>query len=125
MAMFQRTRNVLRNNFNIRKWSDYDRIQADSRSLGSYIKYLFRVQRKTHTETFEQAKARMNLSDQALKERQSALFRLACIMVAVASVVFIYCIYSVLNQAYTASIMTFMITLVALTLAFRYHFCYF
>ena len=125
MARFQKTRNVLKNNFNLRKWSDIDRIQADSLGLLGFIKRLFQAKPKTRVESFEQAMARMNLTEQTIGERKTALFRLTCMMLFFAGLAFMYCIYSLVNHAYLASIMTFMITLVALTLAFRYHFWYF
>ena len=85
----------------------------------------FVPQDKTATESFEAAKVRLKLTDQDLLIRQKGLLRLVIIMLSTAMLLFIYFLYNLYYARFAAVLMSSVVMLLALVLAFRYHFWYF
>ena len=110
---------------NVRSWADWDRIKSFTEYLVNGVKRLFVPQQNTSSESFEKAKAELNLSDAELLVKQNALFRLSVVMVTVATLIFIYMGYQLIYGTFRAAIVSLVLVLIALVLAFRYHFWYF
>ncbi len=110
----------------MRAWSDFDRTRSFTNYLVAGFFRMFVPQGKADKgESFDAAIARMNLSDQDLQAKQSALYRLSILMCTAAIFIFGYAIYHLYYGSYRAVIISFILMLIALALAFRYHFWYF
>jgi intracellular multiplication protein IcmV len=110
---------------NIRVWFDWDRMRSFSLFLVTGFKRLFVPQKPTRTESFAQAQKQYHLNDADLLVKQNALFRLSMVMVTAAFLIFIYAIYHIFYGTFRASIVSLVVMMIALVLAFRYHFWYF
>jgi intracellular multiplication protein IcmV len=110
---------------NFRLWSDYDRTKSMTQYYVGLIKRLFLPKPKKATESFESAMSRLNLTENDLKQQQKGLFRVTIIMLIMAVLLFSYAIYHVLYGTLLAAGVSIVLTMLALVLAFRYHFWYF
>lgn len=117
--------NVFTRIFNVRAWIDFDRLKSFTLYLGNGFKKMFIPQQGGGGETFEEAMLRLNISEKDLQERKSALYRLSLLMCAAAIFIFGYAIYHVMYGSYKAVVISLVVMLIALVLAFRYHFWYF
>ncbi|HAT1819682.1 TPA: type IV secretion protein IcmV [Legionella pneumophila] len=110
---------------NVRKWFDWDRMRSLTLYLVNGIKRLFIPQEPTHVESFDEAAKKLKLSEADLVIKQKALLRLSIIMVIAAFVIFIYTGYQFLYGSWKATIISLVVVMIALVLAFRYHFWYY
>ena len=111
---------------NIRFWFDWDRMRSFSLFLVSGFKRLFIPQKNpSKPETFAQAQKHYHLNDADLLIKQNALFRLSMVMVTAALLIFIYSGYHFFYGTYKAAFVSLVVMMLALVLAFRYHFWYF
>ena len=110
---------------NIRSWFDWDRMKSLTIALKNSIKQWFVPQKNTVTESFKAAQSRMNLSDADLLIKQTALFRLSMLMLFIAVLILGYSGYHLFYGTFRAFLVSLVVMLIALTLAFRYHFWYF
>ena len=116
---------ILGNVFNFRSWMDLERIKAFTRYLALGFKGMFIPQSNTEAENFDEALQRMNITEEELKAKQSALFRLSLLMCGAALAILSYAIYHVFYGSFKAVIISLVLMVIALTLGFRYHFWYF
>ncbi|ASQ45097.1 hypothetical protein clem_02680 [Legionella clemsonensis] len=117
---------IIKRIFNVRAWIDFDRVRAFTSYLAAGFQKLFIPQQQTEKgESFEAAVARMNLSEQELQAKKKALYRLSVLMCLAAVGIFSYSIYHLYYGSYRAVVVSLVLVLVALVLAFRYHFWYF
>jgi intracellular multiplication protein IcmV len=124
-AKQSRTMRVISRIINVRYWSDWDRVRSITKYLFNGIKKFFIPQEKEASETFIEAKHRLNLSDSELLAKQKALYRLSILMVAVAALLLIYFGYQLFMVNILAALLSLVMVGVALALAFRYHFWYY
>ncbi|QBR83300.1 type IV secretion protein IcmV [Legionella israelensis] len=120
-----RTWKVITSIFNVRAWIDYDRIKAAWLYIKNGIKKLFIPQKKVKKADFNRVVEEMNLTEKDLISRQKALKRLSIFMVIVAFGIFTYAGYHLFSGNIRATVVSLVVMLIALTLAFRYHFWYF
>ncbi len=111
--------------FNLRSWADWDRMKAFTLYLIAGFKKFFVPQKNKAWESFAVAAKRLKLSEKELVERQKGLLRLSIVMLVIAFLLFAYTVYLLVSGGYRGSIVSFVVTLIALVLAFRYHFWYF
>jgi intracellular multiplication protein IcmV len=111
--------------FNVRKWFDWDRMKAGTLYLGNGINRLFVPQQKAEGESFDEAMKQLNLNDEDLLEKQKSLFHLSIVMTSAAALILAYAIYMLFMGSIKAFIVSLVVTLIALILAYRYHFWYF
>jgi intracellular multiplication protein IcmV len=117
---------IVKQIFNVRAWLDYDRLKSFTVYLVAGFQRMFIPQQRTDQgESFEAAIARLNLNAQELRAKQTALYRLSILMCTAASFIFIYAMYQLYYGGYRAVVVSLVLMLVALVLAFRYHFWYF
>lgn len=116
---------VLSSIINVRAWIDYDRSKAAFQYLKNGIKKLFIPQKEVKTADFDRVAEQMNLTESDLASRQRALKRLSLFMLVIASAIFIYAGYHLFSGHFRAALVSLVVTLIALVLAFRYHFWYF
>ncbi len=111
--------------FNVRTWIDFDRMKSFTTYLTNGFRKMFIPQEEGSGESFEEAMVRMNLNEKDLQSRQTALYRLSWFMCLAAILIFAYAVYHLVSGSYRATIISFAVMLIALALAFRYHFWYF
>lgn len=117
--------NVIKRVFNVKRWSDWDRMKSFTQYLFKGIKRIFIPNSAEGVESFDAVKVKMNLSDADLLARQNALLRLSYFMVGIAVLIFGYSIYHLVYGHIAAFFLSFVISLIALALAFRYHYWHF
>jgi intracellular multiplication protein IcmV len=100
-------------------------MKSFSTYLANGFRKMFVPQHREAEESFEEAVGRLNLSEKDLKDKQTALHRLSRLMCGVALIIFGYAMYQLYYGGYRATIYSLAIMLIALALAFRYHFWYF
>lgn len=110
---------------NIRLWFDWDRTKSFTIALKNGIKSLFIIQKKTNTESFDLAISKMNLTETDLLLKQTALFRLSIVMLTAGFMILIYSGYQLFYGSIKGFSVSLVVVLIALALAFRYHFWYF
>jgi intracellular multiplication protein IcmV len=110
---------------NVRAWFDWDRVKAFTLYLINGFKRLFVPKKNVETESFAEATAKLDINDESLQIKQKALFRLSIIMLISAIAIFGYAGYQLIFGSFKAMIVSLVVTLIALTLAFRYHFWYY
>ena len=120
-----RSKRLLKRLFNVRGWVDLDRIRTGGQWIVTAAATYFIPQQAHVTESFDEAKRRLNLTDQDLAQREAGLFRLSVIMLGAALLVFCYAIYNLFYAYYLSVLLSLVVTGLALTLAFRYHFWHF
>lgn len=111
--------------FNVRAWFDWDRLKSFTSFLVNGFSRLFVPQKNTQVESFDAAQKQFNLSDADLLLKQKALYRLSIVMTAVAFLILIYAGYHLFYGTIKATIISLVVMMIALVLAFRYHFWYF
>lgn len=111
--------------FNIRAWFDWDRVKSFTLYLYNGFKRFFIPQQASTSESFDEAVAKLHLTEKDILLKQKALFRLSIVMVMVAVVILFYSIYQLLYGSYAATLLSLVIMFIALVLAFRYNFWYF
>lgn len=110
---------------NVRAWFDWERVRSFTLYLSNGFKRLFVPQQNKEVESFDEAATKLNLSDAALMTKQKALFRLSIVMLIAAGLILSYAGYQLFYGSLPAVIVSLIVTLIALTLAFRYHFWYY
>lgn len=119
---------VFKRVFNVRAWIDYDRMRAFTVYLFTGIKKMVVPAKQDVDNTdasFKEAMAAMNITEQELDARRKGLYRLCWLMSALALGLFGYSIYQIIYGSFKAFIVSLVIALIAVVLAFRYHFWYF
>ena len=120
-----RSKRLVKRLFNVRGWVDFDRVRTGGQWIISAASTYFIPQQARVTESFDEAKRRLNLTDKDLHQRQVGLLRLSLIMLGAGLLVFCYAIYNLFYAHYTSVLLSLVVTGLALVLAFRYHFWYF
>lgn len=120
---------------NIPYWFDWERTKSFSAFLGSIFRRLFMAEKELEedskdanpalTESFDSARKELNLSDNDLLIRQKALFRLCFLMSTLALGIFIYSGFHLFAGNFRAALISFIVMMISLALAFRYHFWYY
>ena len=111
--------------FNVRLWLDTERITSHWQYILSSIKGMLIPQQKVVGETFEEAKRRMNLSNEDLDTRKRALLQLSILMVVICVFLCGYAFYHLFYGSIPGCLLTLSIMCVSAVMAFRYHFWYF
>ena len=120
-----RTKRLFAALFNVKSWLDVDRIRAGFRFISEQGRQYFIPNSKKQVESFDAAMTRLGLSEEDIVVRQRGLLRLSIMMVFAAIAVFLYLLYNLAHRYYVAVALSTIVMLLALTLAFRYHFWYF
>lgn len=125
--------NVFSRIINVRAWFDWERMKIFSSFVGNALRRLFmgelndakKEPSPALTESFNAAKNEFHLSDADLLIQEKSLRRLSALMTLLALLIFIYSGYHFIYGTFQAGAISLVIMLIALALAFRYHFWYF
>jgi len=122
-----KVRHLFNRLFNIRAWSDWDRAQSISNYFLGTLRRLFVPQpvKKANAKSFDDIVTELKLSDKAIKAKAMALKRLCIFMLCLAVSFYGYGMYQLLYGSILAVILSLVLMLISLSLAFRYHFWYF
>lgn len=121
-----RVKKVIFTLFDVRKWSDYDRVRGFTLYLENGIKNLFIPRQKTAEQTFDEALRQYNVDEEALLKKRNGLFRLSMLMCLVAVGFLFYSLYlAAYEGSWHATLLSLVVMMLALVLAFRYHFWFF
>jgi intracellular multiplication protein IcmV len=110
---------------NIRKWFDWERTKSFTIALKNAIKSVIVPKKNIKPVSFDAAVTKMHLSDAELLVKQNALLRLSIIMLACAFLIFSYSGYQFIYGSLKGFFVSLVVTMIAVVLAFRYHFWYF
>ena len=117
-----KTGSIIARVFNFRRWLDWERMKSSTLYLKNGIKKILIPQRQKATESFKAAQTRLNLTDTDLLERQKGLMRLCVLMLLFSSAMFFYSLYLLYYLQIKALVVSVVVMMLGLTLAFRYHF---
>lgn len=116
---------VFKRIFNFRYWADWDRVKSFTAYVGHGMKKLFVPMKQHQVDSFEESMKKYHVTEEALQDKQKALLRLCLIMLGAALLILLYAAYQLYYGAYRATLISLIVMLIALALAFRYHFWYF
>ena len=111
--------------FKVKYWSDSERVKSFFHYVVEMFKRLFVIRPKPAKESFEQAKARLKLTDGALLKKERALFRLSVFMAVIGVLMVLYSLYQGVYGTFQGILLSLVVSLLAWVFAFRYHFWYF
>jgi intracellular multiplication protein IcmV len=110
---------------NFPQWMGLGQITTVGKSIKDTAKSLAEKPKANRKETYEQAVARLHLSENDLKKRMQNLLLMAGVYCAMGALLFVYSIFLMFTAHLAAFFLSFVLTVVVLTLAFRQHFWYF
>ncbi len=113
---------------NFPHWMGLKRLVSDGKSVHALAKEFFSLnkKRKTRTETFEEAKLRLRLTEQDLANRMKSLLQLTFVYLLFAIALLSYTVYLVVSGGALIGIfLSIMLTLVAFAMSYRENFWYF
>lgn len=104
------------------RWLGWKQISANTANLKDIIVRLFIPQKPTHEETFDQAIARLNLTEEQIQKRYQMFFYQLIFWVSFAVIILGYAIYLAGRHSPHGFLACIAIALVVLSQAFRAHF---
>lgn len=110
---------------NFPKWMGWRQISVTGHTIKELGKDLWVKPTAKRQETFEQARQRLQLREQDVQQRAKFFLRMTWFYVSLAFVLFIYSSYLLWTAHFAAAFLSFILTVLALALAFRQHFWYF
>ena len=114
--------------FNFRAMADVDRLKLFANFVVNLFKRLFIPQQNPHggsKQSFDEAVEKLNLTKDQLEDRKKSLWRLSLLMISISVMVLIYSVYHLFWGTWPGFYLSLVVSLLALVLAFRYHFWYF
>jgi len=114
-----------KNFINVHEWIGLRTIGTMSRGLINAIKQIFVPQTSERAETFDEAVKRLNLSPADLETRQRVFLRIAIMMAFLSLLCLFYMLYLLFSGLLAAGLLAFIVALIVLAYAWRFHFWYF
>lgn len=112
--------------YNVRFWLDYERLRTFALYFLQSAKKIFIPQKKSVTSnSFDEVVSKLGLSKLQIQKNQDAFYHFSLILSSVAFCILIYTLYQLFFGSIQATLVSFLLMLLAWTLAFRYHFWYF
>lgn len=108
----------------VKKWSDYDRVTESVSGWKAVLAKLLVPRTPQRYESFEQAVKRLKLKPADIQKRMRTLKRLTLLMLVIGLAILGYTFYNLIYTHWIASILSFILFILTLVLAFRYHFWY-
>ena len=118
-----RTLRIIHKIFNVRGWSDFDRIKEFLYVILHSLNVLF-VPKKTKKsqDKFDAAVVNLQLTEEDLAIKQRALLHWSILMLLIFLCIFCYSIYQIIVKHYLAFMISCSLSSIALGFAFRYNF---
>jgi intracellular multiplication protein IcmV len=87
----------------VRRWSSYDQLKANGKVIKSTFRVVFSLDKKPIiVETFDEAVARLNLTDEALQKKRSYFLQSALLYVLMSLTLLGYGLYLIRNNPFAA-----------------------
>ncbi len=109
----------------VKSWVSWDAIKGNTSYIKDTAKIAFGVEKSERKETFEEAKARLNLTDAQIKDQQAGFLRIALIIGAFGMLSLLYTFYLLWNLQIGAMFVALAVSSLCFVTAARYHFWYF
>jgi len=124
MGFFNKTKKVTGRLFDFRvdKWVGYEDLKSGAQNLGGFIQDRFSPEKPTRLETFNEACERLELQNEDLNKKMMEFKGLFVFFLFVATFLFGYAVYMATEKAYAATLISFSLTIYALSMSFRYSF---
>jgi intracellular multiplication protein IcmV len=119
---FQAAGGVLKSIVDVKSWLGYDFLKYSSVSLFGSIRESFSPRKPTLYETFDEAIARLNLSEEDITTIKARLLRNALIYLCCATLLFSYMLYLFWNGLLLAGFISFFVVLLFCVKALEAHF---
>ncbi len=116
---------IVRPFVNFPSWMGWRQISVTGAGIKETAKELLKTPQAKHQETFEQAVQRLHLTEADLQQRMRTFKQLILFYALIAIALFIYTIYLLIGSHLAAALLSFILTVLALALAFRQHFWYY
>jgi len=113
---------MTRNFFDVKGVLGVDSLRDSYKSLFSLAKKVFSQNKNVQSETFDEAKTRLKLTDKGLQERYQSLRRSFRLFSTICIVLFVYSIYLFFDGMVNASILCLAVAVLASIHAFKRHF---
>ncbi len=111
--------------FNVSRAMGLGFLSSFNKTIAHNARLLFKPKKSDRQETFEEAKIRLNLSEEDIQKRARDCAKFALGFAIFAFLTLFYMIYLFWHAHIAAGLLAFVITVMVLTQAFRYHFWYF
>jgi intracellular multiplication protein IcmV len=121
----RKKRGLIKRVFNPRKWMGYDEVKQSGHQVMDMARNLTTVRKPTRKETFEESVKRQNLTEKDLKARMKALFITSWVYLGFGIALFFYGLYALTYLSLFAVLVCFILSAIALALAYRDSFFYF
>lgn len=122
MGFFQRAKKTVKPFIDIPRWIDAKALLQNGKTIVELAQKMFIPAKATHTETFEEAIRRFNLTEERIQQRIKQFKLYTSIFFGCALLLLGYLIYLLIVSAYMAFFATLGLMLLMLGQAFRYHF---
>lgn len=119
------TRKLFRRAFNFKAWFDWERTKSFTSYLIQGFRHLFVPHSAKKAESFEAVKINLQLTEEDLASQQRSLKRLSLIVLITSIFIFGYSFYQLLYGGLLACMISFIVAIIALVLAFRYSYWHF
>jgi len=107
-------------------WVGYDSLKGQNKTLWELVKGSFVIPQAEYQENFDQAKQRLKLNEENLKQAQHTYQLLAFIFAGLGIISFLTGVYLLFQHgSFTSLILGCAVTLLFLGQAFKYHFWFF
>lgn len=104
---------------NVPQWMALDELKFHGRNVYHIARSAFTPQQPERHESFEEAVARMHLTEQDIKKRQQYFFWMSMCYLAVALVLGAYVVYLLWHHHIVAAMLATLLTLLTLALMYR------
>lgn len=122
MGIFRSTFKVIGKQFNVKQWVGYGQLKQNAQRLYRDGKVIFTKPQQLPAETFEEAKHRLQLSDQDLLERYKTCKMYFNFFIIFAFALLFYTLYLMYMHSYLGAILSLAITFLLGVQAFKYNF---
>lgn len=122
MGFFNGVKKTVKPLVNVPRWMSMKSVSASGTYVGRLFKRVFVPQQPERKEDFNDALQRLNINEQDLQQRRKEFQRLLILFLIIWIIVWAYSIYLFVQPYYRAGVIAFVVGLIALTQAFRYHF---
>src|SRR5262249_36597004 len=110
---------------NVKKMVGWDQFKESAQNVGVGAKEAFKFKKSPIIkETYEEAVRRLNLTQKDIENRKKNFFRTALFYLVIAAVLFVYAVDLLFSSMFFATLVAFMLVIIAGALAFREHFWY-
>ena len=125
MRIFQGVKRFVKPLADIPTWMGYRTLVDSGKSVIESTKRIFTLTETKHPETFEEAKARLQLTEENIHRQEKSFLFLALFWFVVALGLLIYSFWLFFKEGFVGGLLSLSLVFLASTLTFRYHFWYF